>query len=112
MLLDPLTESEMVRWSPPVKVKKAKTIKGTPVVYWTCYCGKLCQIAEQALDTGTVGGECNCGRDWNIDRVDMSAIIIEAVEPRYKFMIVVDRGPSWRVHRKRSVGINYENLYP
>lgn len=110
-MLDPLTEGEMIRFSSPVKVHRAKTSTGLVFVYWNCYCGSLCRIAEKALHTGAVGGMCQCGRDWNLDRVDMSAIVVESADPSlYKFPLIIDRGASWRVHRKASVGIHYENL--
>lgn len=102
--LTPLTESEFLCWYTPVRIhlNKDTTIN---FIFWTCYCGVICRIATRALNLGTKGGTCQCQRDWNVDLVDMTAIPVEPVEPRYKFPLVLDRGASWRVWRKKPVGI-------
>lgn len=107
MDLTPLTESEMLKWLDPVRASRGISPKGTKFFKWICYCGKLCNIAEQS---NAHGGTCGCGRDWNLDRVDPSALLVEPPEPRYNFVIIVDRGASWRVWKKKAIGIHGEFL--
>ena len=103
MDLTPYSESEMLQYQRPIRVFRAHTAKGTEFFAWYCLCGRLCNIAVQARASG---GICNCGREWNLDTVDMSAIMLEAAEPRrYDFAIIVDRNSAfWRVWNKKPVG--------
>ncbi len=110
MLVDPLTESEMIQWSPPKKVNHGVTTRGTAFIYWQCYCGLSCKIAMEVMRNGARGGSCKCGSDWNVDMIDMSAVLVAPVQDRYTFVLIVDRDSSWKIHRRKSVGVNYENL--
>lgn len=103
--LTPLTESEMLAWYEPIKVYLASTPKGIEYVVWHCYCGLRCSILVSDIKKGTRGGSCRCGRDLNLDLVDGSCIPIEPQETRYTFPIIVDRGGSWRLWRRPSVGL-------
>lgn len=106
MDLDPLTESEMLTFYEPIPIFYGTNRQGD-FVYWTCYCGKRCSVTTRQLRQGTQGGSCFCGRDLNIDRIDMSVIPIQPEHERqYTFPIIIDQGPSWRVWRKKDVGFS------
>jgi hypothetical protein len=105
-LLDlvPITESEMLNFPVEVKVHLLHTISSRPVPYycWRCFCGRKCNIAAGA---GTTAGTCLCFRDWSIDTIDMTAIVIEPRIPKYDFPIVIDRDRSWKLWRRPNVGL-------
>lgn len=77
-LMIPQSEAEEVEWTPPLRTvtvtteSKGKTYIG---LRWQCLCGMLCTIYNH----NAPGGKCGCQRQWNIDRVEGSALLLVGV---------------------------------
>lgn len=102
--IDPLTESEMIEFTKPVLTQLGFDANKKQYVTWICTCGKKCAVSTQAVEQGTEGGYCKCGRAWLIQP---NKLYVElAFSPmKYSFPIIKDDGASWRFFRRPSVGL-------